>query len=415
MAGIVNLAVSTANIAWNGTDAFEYLESITVAADTSYLVVRVKGDIAGTHTFTFDGGTLVQEVVQSDGDSSSCGMWILASPNATTANLSLRRSSGAVYEISVDTISAATLNSSSSTSGYGSSSSLSVTTVAGDLVIDCLTAAGGIVADASQTAQAENFNGLGASSKVAVGVSTSTDWTHTAGFYALSSLVFNNAGATPTIGTMDDPIRLGSTSSKTVSNFGSTINAENIARDGIQIDGTSVSDTSATWAAQAQNLVTPSAGTGATVTVGDGTDTANVTREFLPEIGSTWNAVGTVSGSLVSGDWGFGLGLESNQDAYITRDSDSAIATHNDDGTTTWLDYGTSLVYSWDKNAVVGDDGGWTSNTLTNVEAINKRNIFLNWLPNSTSPIYDQSNQDGNRPAGGGEYFDSDYPLTPFL
>ena len=177
---------------------------------------------------------------------------------------------------------------------------------------------------------------------------------------------FVGAATGPEINTMDDPIRLGSTSAHTVSNFGSTINAGNVARDGIQLDGTSPSDTAITWAAQAQNLVTPSAGTGATVTLGDGTDTANATREFLPETGSTWNAVGTVSGSLVSGDWGFGLGLESSQDAYITRDSDSAIATHNDDGTTTWLDYGTSLVYSWDKNAVVGDDGGWTSITLTN-------------------------------------------------
>ena len=184
-----------------------------------------------------------------------------------------------------------------------------------------------------------------------------------------SLIIFNIAdGGAPAaaIDTMDDPIRLGSTSAHTVSNFGSTINAGNVARDGIQIDGTSPSDTAITWAAQAQNLVTPSAGTGATVTLGDGTDTANVTREFLPETGSTWNAVGTVSGSLVEGDWGFGLGLESSQDAYITRDSDSAIATHNDDGTTTWLDYGTSLVYSWDKNAIVGDDGGLTSITLTN-------------------------------------------------
>ena len=200
---------------------------------------------------------------------------------------------------------------------------------------------------------------------------------------------FVGAATGPEINTMDNPVRLGSTSAHTVSNFGSTINAGNVARDGIQLDGTSPSDTAITWAAQAQNLVTPSAGTGATVTLGDGTDTANATREFLPETGSTWNAVGTVSGSLVEGDWGFGLGLESSQDAYITRDSDSAIATHNDDGTTTWLDYGTSLVYTWDKNAVIGSDGGWTSNTLTNSE--NPTDVPVLATTKALSGIIDQS------------------------
>ena len=199
--------------------------------------------------------------------------------------------------------------------------------------------------------------------------SQTVGWTPSAALPAyIHTAIFIGGAAGPSIDTNDDPIRLGTTSAHTVSDFGSTINAGDIGRDGIKIDGTSPSDTAITWAVQAQNLVIPEIGTGATLTLGDGTDTANATLEFLPETGSTWNAVGTVSGSLIEGDWGFGLGLESNQDGYITRDSDVAIATHNDDGSTTWLDYGTSLVYSWDKNAIVGDDGGLTSITLNNLE-----------------------------------------------
>jgi hypothetical protein len=169
-----------------------------------------------------------------------------------------------------------------------------------------------------------------------------------------------------TISTNDDPIRLGTTFNYTVSNFSGPITSAKIIRNGIEIAGTSVSDTGATLAALAQGLVIPEPGTGATLELSDGTDTATTTLEFLPDTGFTYQNVGTVSGALVEGDWGEGLGLQSTVDGYITRDSDSAIATHVNDGSTTWLAYNTSLVYSWDAVAVVGDNGGLTSITLTN-------------------------------------------------
>ena len=181
-----------------------------------------------------------------------------------------------------------------------------------------------------------------------------------------------SAGAAPVLPSItshDDPISLDSTSSYVVSDFDSAITTATISRDGISVSGSSVSNTGATWPALAQGLVVPEFGSGATLTLGDGTDTAESTVEIALPTGYTWNTVGTVAGSLVEGDWGFSLGLESSQDGYITRDADSAIATHNDDGTSTWSTDGTSLVYSWDKNAVVGDDGGLTSITLTNSES----------------------------------------------
>lgn len=185
----------------------------------------------------------------------------------------------------------------------------------------------------------------------------------------LSALQIEYGAAAPSIDTMDDPLLLNSTSAHTVSDFAGSITSAVISRDGISLSGTGVTDTQATWPAQAQGLVIPEPGSDSSVVLSDGTDNDDVMRTFLPESGSTYNQVGTVSGSLIAGDWGFGLGLESNQDGYITRDSDASIATHNNDGSTTWLDYGTSLVYSWDKNATVGDDGGLTSITLNNSES----------------------------------------------
>ena len=248
---------------------------------------------------------------------------------------------------------------------------------AGVIVDGIVTSNTGVTFTTNQTDQTQRATESGGSvnlftsTRVVGSGSQTMGWDTQANGDRTSHLLFGleeSGVATPTIDTNDDPIRLGTTSSHTVSDFGGPITSAIISRDGISVAATSVSDTQATWPALAQNLVIPACGTGATLTLSDGTDTADVTIEFLPEAGFTWRNVLTVSGSLIEGDWGFGLGLESNQDGYITRDSDAGIATHNDDGSTTWLDYGTSLVYSRDKNAIVGDDGGLTSITLNNLE-----------------------------------------------
>lgn len=165
--------------------AFRTTFNVTVASGQNMLTVRITGTTRAPSSITFNGVALTQRVVNGD---FNARVWDLLNPDVGTFALEVAASGGELFGVIATPLAgvdATTPRRTTGTSGaVTGTSTITLTTVADDLVLDCLTSNGtSLTAAGGQTDQFNVVNGnsgtgrVAASSRFATGTSTSMTWT----------------------------------------------------------------------------------------------------------------------------------------------------------------------------------------------------------------------------------------------
>ena len=204
MALLTNISTPSVTLSWDGVSQFDATTSITVPAGAVYLVVRTTSTGAGPNTFTYNGVALTQAENKSNSNSGYAGLYYLANPSIGTFDLFIAKSSGATYQLVIDSVSgASSVGGAVSFGAYDTNRSMDVTTVSGDLVLDSLYVPQTVTAGAGQTTQLLNTNNASASSETATGTTTTMSWTQPADFVAQVAVAFSSGAAPMSITDVD--------------------------------------------------------------------------------------------------------------------------------------------------------------------------------------------------------------------
>ena len=230
----------------NGVD-WEIALALTVPAGAKQLGVRLPHKSASS--ISWNGSPLSSRIVSASGNTTTASIWDIDNPASGLHTLSIigGASSQRVDVYTTDGTDPSTpRGTAASSNNFTQNPSVSVTTLVGDLVVDCvaLEATGSLTPTAGQTSEldAGDVAGIrfGASQKQAVGTTTTMSWTGgTASFSALVALPYRSA-AGPSISSQpsSQTARQGFTATFTIAATGSgtlhyqwTLNGVNVGTD----------------------------------------------------------------------------------------------------------------------------------------------------------------------------------------
>jgi len=233
---MTQLAMPYITTVWNGVDAFDHTESITVPAGTTHLVVRLIGSSDEPASIKYNTVTVPKLYFTSNSSLSATGGYALQSPTSGTFNLVLSGASERSYQLTIDAFSGTVGIGATSypAGGTAANRSVTLTTVIGDIVLDSLQSDTTAAVGAGRTTQLLNDNTGSASSIVATGTSTVMDWTHTSGLSAVAGFVLT-AGTPGASVNPPDPVTDGATAQAyTPLNFTSG-NITAVTLDGVNV------------------------------------------------------------------------------------------------------------------------------------------------------------------------------------
>lgn len=204
------LVASFVNGSWDGASRFLRNLSVTVADGQTLLSLRIVGgaSVVGqikTNKVYFNSVEMTLRVDQDDGNTNRVLIYDLVNPSVGTYDVTTKSGIGGYVLLigtpvsGVDTTSP--VRNTNSNTAYNTTPTIGVTTVAGDLVIDVVTATNTLTVGAGQT---EKYNtpatpaNSGASSEVASGTTTTMSWTQSASHYWAIGAVAYVPASSPT-------------------------------------------------------------------------------------------------------------------------------------------------------------------------------------------------------------------------
>ena len=210
MASSTSLYSDITSRSWNGS-AWEYSETVTVPEGADFIVVRL-----GTYKFnslpTFGGEDMTLILDANDGGMRAASMYYITSPVAGSYDfVVLGSSQGSSLAIdsglAIDSISDVTgLGDFDSYTEYSDSASVTLTTVADDLVLDIYVTDVTGTPTAGQALQLDNEDNTSAGTKQASGTSHDASWSRpSSDRNALIAAVFTNSAS------LDYTVRKGAT------------------------------------------------------------------------------------------------------------------------------------------------------------------------------------------------------------
>jgi hypothetical protein len=173
--------------------------SITVPSSTAVLLVRTAGIWVDMSSVGISGNAGSSLASVNDGNSRLSEAWEIFSPASGSQTLALRTASGTSrdYYVQVEAlIGVGTARTPVTYSGFAANRSVSLTTVAADLVFDNIITASSLTVGGGRTTQyvgAPSVTGggnVGLSSITASGTTTVMDWTHTSDWTALFGVAY---------------------------------------------------------------------------------------------------------------------------------------------------------------------------------------------------------------------------------
>lgn len=198
MPTITNISTPQVILSWNNNE-FDSTTSITVPAGTDYLVIRVGSGTTttGPSGIEYDGSALTRLSYLNNGNGGGVGIYYLKNPPIGTFDLYITKTQGSTYQFSADAVSnAAYVGTAESFGSYntGSTNSLDIETISGDLVLDVFHQPDGneVTVGADQSTQLLNLNEISASSKTATSTTTTMSWGITPDFVAHSAVAFSS-------------------------------------------------------------------------------------------------------------------------------------------------------------------------------------------------------------------------------
>lgn len=189
---------------WNGT-AFEGTRSVTVTEGQNVLCVRLSGAIPAPATVKFNGVSLTQRASQTDGNTRAVHIYDLDDPPVGTYNLVVTHGGGYTWRLCVNGLSnvhATTKRRDADGNTVGNQPTVTVDSVAGDLVLDASQSHETMVAGSYQEPQANSLSdGLGGyagmSARVATGVETTMFWYCVDSWSSAAAVVYIPAASDP--------------------------------------------------------------------------------------------------------------------------------------------------------------------------------------------------------------------------
>jgi len=198
----------TLTTAWNGA-TYDDTTSYTVAVGVDLLSIRLGGPWMTPPTITYNGVTVPQRIAANDSNSEQVIIYDIINPSSG-ANDIVVDSGGAAgtWVMSVQSLDGVNTaspvrGSPASSGGFVANSSLVMTTVSDDYVVDVLSSPSATVGT-GQAAQLLNISGVSASSETATTVSTTMSWTHSELRAVIAAVVYKPDA--PSIDSVDSPV-----------------------------------------------------------------------------------------------------------------------------------------------------------------------------------------------------------------
>lgn len=226
MATFNSISTPAFTTTWNGS-SFDNTESILVPADADYVVVfaRLNGtSLPGTVEFNSAAMTTINA---SDTNSASAQIYYIAAPAAGTYDFTVDTTTTATsFQCIIGTVSGASgIGDTDTIGGYGGDRSLTLTTIADDLVMDILSSWQTMTVGAGQTTTLLNTNDTSGSQKTATTTTTAMSWTHAADWSSQAAIVFTDGGSSTSITQTDTTPEDGAQQTVTCANMTGPITA----------------------------------------------------------------------------------------------------------------------------------------------------------------------------------------------
>lgn len=201
MANLTPIATPAFTTTWNGTDAYENTQSITVPAGTTHLVVRAVNSSSTMPSMTFNGAALTVGPIADDTNLRASTIYYLANPDIGTFDLVTNSAGvGRTMQLSIDAVSGALgVGDTDFVGGYLTNSTLSLTTAVDDLVVDILSSDTAATSGTGQSDELLNTGNASASSETATTTTTDMSWTFAGGNAAHVAMVFTDGSPAPTV------------------------------------------------------------------------------------------------------------------------------------------------------------------------------------------------------------------------
>lgn len=173
--------------------------SVTVPSGTTLLLIRKAGAFSDLVSADLGANAGNRVVYETDGNLRFIECWQIDAPAAGAQTVSLRTAGGSRdFYVRIDALSgvSTTARTPATVGSYGADRSVTLTTVAGDLVFDVITADASLALADGRTSQyigspaIDAGGNVGMSTAIASGTSTTMGWTHTAGFTTLAAVAY---------------------------------------------------------------------------------------------------------------------------------------------------------------------------------------------------------------------------------
>lgn len=195
-AASVSLATSSFDTTFFGTT------SVTVASGETVLLVRVVGSSVQPSAIKFNSVALTSVRYESDTNARAVSIWELANPSVGTFSLRIEGSGDRTYRVLVTTLNGGgesvvrgTVNGAT---GFTATPTVTVTTVAGDLVFDVGNTISAPTVGAGQTEQMNVDTYSVGSIETASGTSTVMSWSQASNRWVVAAVPYRVAASGPT-------------------------------------------------------------------------------------------------------------------------------------------------------------------------------------------------------------------------